>query len=133
MPEGSTINGAVYLDVLKDKLPQFIAIHDCDTFQQDGAPCHQTKAAKQWLTQNNINLLGPWPGNSPDLNPIENCWVLLKRKVAGHNPTSLKELRNSIKKVWIEEISPEYSEKLCLSMRTRIEEVIANKGQHTKY
>lgn len=133
MPEGSTINGAVYLDVLKDKLPQFMAIHDCDTFQQDGAPCHQTKAVKQWLTQNNINLLGPWPGNSPDLNPIENCWVLLKRKVAGHNPTSLKELKNAIKKVWIEEISPEYCEKLCLSMRTRIEEVIANKGQHTKY
>jgi hypothetical protein len=46
MPEGTSINGAVYLDVLKQKLPQFMTIHDCDTFQQDGAPCHQKKAVK---------------------------------------------------------------------------------------
>ena len=78
-------------------------------------------------------MLVPWPENSPDLNPIANCWLLLKRKVAMSNPTSLKELQNEIKNVWIHEISPEYCEKLCLSMRTRIEGVIANKGQHTKY
>ena len=41
--EGTTINGAVYLDILKDKLLRFLTIHDCDTFQHDGAPCHQAK------------------------------------------------------------------------------------------
>ena len=110
-----------------------MGIHNCDTFQHDGAPCHQTKAVKDWLAQSNIELLSPWPGNSPDLNPIENCWLLLKRKVAVRNPTSLKELRHAITSVWVTEITPEYCEKLCLSMPSRIALVIANKGLHTKY
>jgi hypothetical protein len=25
----------------------------------------------KWLGEQNINILGPWPGNSTDLNPIE--------------------------------------------------------------
>ena len=91
-------------------------------------PYHQTKAVKEWLAQNNIELLFPWPENSPDLNPIENCWLLLKRKVAATNPTSLKELKKAIVSVWVEEISFAHCEKLCLSMRTRIANVIANKG-----
>jgi transposase len=113
MPEGTTMNGAVYLDVLKEKLPQFLTIHDCDTFQHDGAPCHQTKAVKDWLGRNNVQLLSTWPGNSPDLNPIENCWVILKRKVAARNPTSLADLKKIIVSVWVQEITPEYCEKLC--------------------
>ena len=133
MPEETTKYGAPYLDVLKQKLPPFMAIHDCNTFQHDGAPCHQTKAVKEWLAQNNIEFLSPWPGNSPDLNPIENCWLLLKRKVAARNSTSLKELKKAIVSVCVEEISPEYCEKLCLSMRARIANVIASKGKHTKY
>ena len=33
-----------------------------------------------------------WPGNSPDLNPFENLWTLLKDKVAERLPTSMKDL-----------------------------------------
>ncbi len=29
----------------------------------------------KWLEEQNIDILGPWPGNSPDLNPIENLVV----------------------------------------------------------
>jgi len=61
MPEGTIINRAVYLDILK-KLPLFMTTHSCDTLQEGSAPCHQTKAVKQWLTQNDIELLGPLPG-----------------------------------------------------------------------
>jgi len=71
-------NGAVYLDALKEKLPSFMTIHGCDKLQQDSPPCQQTKDEKQWQTQNDIELLGPWRGNFPDLNPVENSWSLLK-------------------------------------------------------
>ena len=80
MPEGTSINRTVYLEVLKSKVPSFMEIKRCSHFQHDGAPCHQTKAVKKWLGEAGIEILGLWPGNSPDLNPIENCWVLLKQK-----------------------------------------------------
>jgi DDE superfamily endonuclease len=39
--------------------------------QQDNALCHTAKKVKAWLARNKLNVL-EWPGNSPDLNPIEN-------------------------------------------------------------
>src|SRR6218665_39361 len=106
MPEGTTINAAVYLGILKEKLPRFLTIHDCDTFQHDGAPCHQAKVVKNWLGLNQVQFLARWPGNSSDLNPIENCWMILKRKVTEKNPSSLAALRQIITSVWVQDITP---------------------------
>ncbi|GFV69864.1 uncharacterized protein TNCV_3654921 [Trichonephila clavipes] len=44
-------------------------------------PCHTARSIKAFLAEQNIPLLN-WPGNSPDMNPIENVWELMKRKVA---------------------------------------------------
>ena len=71
--------------------------------------------------------------NSPDLNVIENCWHMLKRKVASYNPSSTKELKEKILKVWSQEITQDYCKKLVESMPSRIKAVLKNKGKHTKY
>ena len=99
---------------------------------QDGAPCHRSKVAKNFLNDNNIQLF-EWPGNSPDLNPIENLWTLMKNKVSEKQPTSGAELVKVIKEAWVKEISKEYCQSLIDSMPRRIEGVIKNKGGHTKY
>jgi len=66
---------------------------------QDGAPCHTAKRVLNFLTQHNIRLLD-WPGNSPDLNPIENFWRILKRRVSTRKPTTKRALIESILQVW---------------------------------
>jgi hypothetical protein len=133
MPKNTTINGQVYLSILQEKLPLHMQILNCTTFQQDGAPCHGTAAVTRWLKDQGINLLGPWPGSSPDLNPIENLWMMMKQKVAEENPTSEGTLKESIRRVWTTKISNDYCERLAGSMPARIKAVLENKGQYCKY
>ena len=133
MPKDTTINGKVYLGILKDKLPNFMSIHGTTYFQRDGAPCHGTKVVTSWIMDSGYQILGPWPGNSPNLNVIENVWTVLKRKVADRNPTSAKDLQKKIKLACITEITPEYCQKLVHLMLEHIAAVLENKGFHSKY
>ena len=65
--------------------------------------------------------------------PLRTVGLCLSKKVAVHNLSSLFHLKLAIKEVWIKKITPEYCEKLCLSMPGHIQTVLKNKGQHTKY
>ena len=62
-------------------------------FQQDMDPKHTAKLIKTWLENQNFSVL-KWPAQSPDMNPIENLWSILKRKLAKYNnpPSGVHEL-----------------------------------------
>lgn len=47
-----------------------------------------------------MEMLGPWPGNSPDLNPIQNLWSILKRRLNKQNPTNSHNLQALIMQEW---------------------------------
>jgi hypothetical protein len=54
--------------------------HKATHFLQDGAPCHKSKKVMEFLKGQKFSLMD-WPGNSPDLKPIENLWSIIKCKI----------------------------------------------------
>src|SRR6185295_5981405 len=73
------------------------------TFQQDGATSHTAKNVQNWLSKNVPNFVTKeqWPGNSLDLNPIENLWAIIESKLYedGHF-YSIDSLIEKIQHVW---------------------------------
>lgn len=102
-------------------------------FQQDNNPKHTSKKAKQCFKENNIQVL-ELPAQSPDLNPIEHLWGVLKCKLATYKtpPISMEELWTRVPKEW-EAISAEECQKLVDTMPNRVAAVLKAKGGYTKY
>ncbi|CAD6993666.1 unnamed protein product [Ceratitis capitata] len=100
-------------------------------FQKDNAPCHKTATTMRWFRDNNIVLLD-CPAQSPDLNPIEHMWAILKRKIKEHSTTSKTALKNALINEWYA-ISADECAKLVRSMPKRIAASIKSKDGPTKY
>ena len=121
LPKNTAINKEWYQHLLREQLLPTIQEQFGDEqclFQHDGAPCHKAKVITKWLGKQNINILGPWPGNSPDLNPIENLWSILKRRVDKQNPTNSDKLQALIMQEWA--ATSQVAQKLIDSMSGRI-------------
>jgi transposase len=126
------MNSDMYLAILQGKLNHFMKLLHCDIFQQENAPCHTSKKSVEWFSRNSIQVLD-WPGNSPDLNPIENLWQHMKNNIDPTKCETIGRLEQEITRVWLSEATQEHCAKLVSSMPRRIKAVLANKGFPTKY
>ncbi len=75
---------------------------------------------------NRINVQ-EWPSQSPDLNPTENLWALLKSQVHASRPQNLTELEAYCKEEWAG-IPQEVCEQYVATYQKRLMEVTKNKG-----
>lgn len=99
-------------------------------FEQDNDPAHVSKTSKKFLSKHRIRVL-KWPPRSPDLNPIENVWGIMTRRirekqVASGTPRNTESLKCQVREAW-ESITPELCKKLCKSVDKRLEVVKANR------
>lgn len=134
LPESTTMNGEIYENVLENELVPYKELLGMRVFMQDGAPCHRFHKVTNLLKEFNIQKLD-WPGNSPDLNPIENCWAYMKRKLKAlaDEKTSLPKLKDAIRKFWFEDMDAQYFKDLAHSMPRRLKAVLKNNGEMSKY
>ncbi len=90
------------------------------SFMQDNAPCHKAASVSTFLDENEVNRL-EWPPQSPDLNPIENLWAIMKamRQKYFGVPVNKEDLIIQVELVW-DELEPELAYTLAESAKTRL-------------
>jgi hypothetical protein len=99
-------------------------LHDNDS--RHGAP-----AVRTVLHNAGVNVLD-FPPYSPDLNPIENLWTDISKRMEGKPASSKKELEATLQEAW-GETQRACCEKLARSMPERIAQCIARKGAYTDF
>ncbi len=72
-----------------------------------------------------------WPSMSPDLNPIEHMWGILKRKVEERKVSNIHQLCDGVMEEW-KRTPVATCEALVNSMPKRVKAVLENNSGHTK-
>ena len=124
----------MYQDILVENLQpslDLFQLGDDYIFQQDNAPCHTSRLMKDFFAQESIDVM-PWPARSPDLNPIENLWVWIDRKLQEKPIKNLAELKQAVHEAWLN-VPIDLCQKLIESMPKRIKSCIKARGGHINY
>ena len=128
----------LYKNILKDDLMDTIEDYRMEKreviFQHDNDPKHTASSVKEWLSNQEFKVL-EWPAQSPDLNPIENMWAILKKRLYRDYegpPKGMIEHWKRIVEVWYK-ITKEECQNVIDTMPDRCREVIAKKGYWIEY
>ena len=132
------VTAKVYKAVLDEHLPPILRYGAI--FMHDNAPIHTAHIIRDCLQENRIHVMD-WPPYSPDLNPIENLWALLKAEIYRSYPeliglsntqASLDLLIRCAIATW-EDQSEQMLTVLLDSMVHRVNAVLKANGWYTKY
>ena len=131
LQKNKKIKSQEYINILKKKLQKSMNSTDTNILLHDKATVHTSKLTLNYLNRNNINII-TLPRCSPDLNPIENIFADLKRKLSQENISTVKDFEKKIRHFW-SKLQKLYLTQLVNSMPDRLQEVIRRNGGMTKY
>jgi hypothetical protein len=131
------LNSAAYRALLEEHLLPFLSVEAAaghqPLFQQDNAPCHVSASTRAWMAAKGIEAI-PWPAQSPDLNPIETLWGLVKKALKNRYPApkTTRDLAVAVVEEW-KRLSMVDFRRVVASMPRRALAVALARGNPTKY
>jgi hypothetical protein len=128
------LDAAGYADmVCGDACAHIHKAHGMDfTLQQDNAPPHRAQLTQATFEAAGIKTL-PWPALSPDLNPVENVWAMIVRRLYadGRHYNSEDELWAAIQET-VQLIPAEDIKKLVAGVPRRLTALLERKGEYAQ-
>lgn len=125
-----TMNQTKYLETLNTTLMPSIKKYKLENvcfYLNDSARPHRTKKITEWHQINNVNKIA-WPGNSPDLNLIENLWGIIKKKLNRLESSNKQKIIENIKRIWYGGLDEATIQNLAISIPDNIQQSLKNKG-----
>ena len=134
-----SFNSDRYIEQVLARVPDMLKTFPAKTlFMEDGAPYHTAKKFEDFRMMHRIRKFPTkgkkWPAKSPDLNPIENMWSDLKRRVHNMNPypSTDAEMKKALSKIW-NDYSQDFVRRFISSVSDRLNVCLGNEGGATKY
>lgn len=142
IPRGTGVRGGMTAkDFVEHVAPEIKRFHDemvtmypyrSFVLMLDNSSIHGSDIVQRWFQDAGIQLT-QWPANSPDLNPIEHCWALMKRMLRNQYDINTQEkYEDAVLEAW-NAIQPEHLQNFIESMENRCVNVIARQGGHSGY
>lgn len=96
---------------------------------QDKAAPYRARVTTMMLEDENVDVL-PWVARSPDLNPMENLWRIIARRVyyGDRQFETIVVSKDCIQEVW-DSISVDMLKNLSRFLPNRVTEIIRMRGQ----
>ena len=127
---GQRMTAILFTEVVLSHLIPTMKKLKVSSFIQDNATCHTAKKSRDILKKNIKTVY--LPPSSPDLNPIENAFAILKSKIENEDIKTLPKLRTAIRKIW-KSMNKKHLSNLARSMPKRLRRVLELGGAMTEY
>jgi transposase len=102
--------------------------------QEDGDPSHRNRSENNppWHLKKNADLLIlVHPPQSPDLNSIEACWLIMKKRLCGRKWSTVVQFKADIQAEW-DNINLTQIRRCIKEMPERCRKVQASGGERIK-